>query len=118
MSDCLQPVAFTSLLMEPSGRLIQFSSRKEGGGLWETDPAAHISIRPRCLSVPLLRWGAREGKRGGYRREEVAEEEKEVGGRRRVTGKARLLLRPCTPALSTTLQRLVRCGVNMGMVRV
>lgn len=64
MFDCLQPVAFTSQLMEPSGRLIQFSFL-EGEGLWESDPAAHISIRP---AVCLLHCCTREPGRTGYNR--------------------------------------------------
>ncbi len=63
-------------------------------GLWESDPTAHISIRP---AVCLFRSSAGEAGRAGKgdrRKEAGGGEEKEVGGRQKVTGKVSLQLGP------------------------
>lgn len=71
MSDCLQPVAFTSLLMEPSGRLIQFSSWTGWVGYGRVTQLHISQLGPLSVcSAPLL------GNQGGHRREEAAEEAK------------------------------------------
>jgi len=86
--------------MEPPGRLIQFSSCR-GRKLWESDPTAHISIRPAVCHYGSSA-GNRRGQEAGQKRERAGErgEEKEVGGwrgRQRATGKSEAAVRPRWP---------------------
>lgn len=98
MSDCLQPVAFTSLLMEPSGRLIQFSSGwREGFGRVTLLHISQLGLLSVC-STTLV--GCRKGDKG---EESGGGEKKQVGRGQKVTGKVSLSLQRGTLASNTSL---------------